>query len=47
MKVTFSITDENAEERCARFVSELVRQGVKFEMKEVGNDYVITFTGGF
>lgn len=52
IKMTSEITfprnhNERAEEELARFVSELVRQGVKFKVITHDDEYIVQLTGGF
>jgi len=45
--VTWDMVAEDAEISLAKFIAELVRQGVNFEAKASGPNYVITFNGGY
>ena len=47
MQIVLNRVEDGADESFARICAELVRQGVKFDAKSLGNDFIITFTGGF
>lgn len=47
MEIVLSSISENAEERLAKVVAQLVREGVRFKVEEKDNDYHIVFNGGF
>lgn len=35
------------EEGLAKFIAELIRNGIVFESVESGNQYIVTFSGGY
>lgn len=45
--IAFDKREEGIEERLARFVSELIRQGVRFSMRGDNVSYEVTLTGGY
>jgi hypothetical protein len=47
MLITFDKREQDAERRLAAFISELVRQGVKFGVRSDGISYEVTLTGGY
>ncbi len=47
MQIVLSRIEDGAEESFARIVAELVKSGVRFKAITQGNDFIITFSGGF